>query len=251
MVLPLYDDNPFKLPVRPIVTWLLILTNILVFLVEMSGGDDDAQILSNAFGVTPASLLGGSPAGLPPPVLTLVTYMFLHANIGHIFGNMIFLWVFGDDVEEALGRGRFLLFYLLCGIIGGLVFVASDPTMQGPLIGASGAYLMLRPCAKVTVLFAVIPLRISAYWVIGIFVLTQLVNLESAGKSDVAYWCHLGGMIAGAVLFPIMRLPGVQLFECVRMPHYPVGPDPVTTAGSNRPDLNRPDLNRPDLEPRA
>jgi membrane associated rhomboid family serine protease len=238
MVLPLYDDNPFKLPVRPIVTWLLILTNILVFVVEISGGDNDAQILAGAFGVTPTLLLGGSPAGLPPPVLTLVTYMFLHANIGHIFGNMIFLWVFGDDVEEALGRGRFLLFYLLCGVIGAVVFVASDPQFQGPLIGASGAisgvviaYVMLRPCAKVTVLFAVIPLRISAYWVIGIFALTQLINLESAGKSDVAYWCHLGGMIAGAVLFPLMRLPGVQLFECVRAPRYP-----VMTAPLRRPD---------------
>jgi membrane associated rhomboid family serine protease len=108
--------------------------------------------------------------------------------------------------------------------------VASDPTFGGPLIGASGAisgvvvaYAMWRPCAKVTVLVSVIPLRISAYWVIGAFVLTQLWNLEAAGKSDVAYWCHLGGMLAGAVLFPLMRLPGVQLFECVRMPHYPPG----------------------------
>ena len=156
MVLPLYDDNPFRLPVRPIVTWLLILTNILVFLVEMSGGDQDAQILANAFGVTPVALLGQSPDGLPPSVFTLVTYMFLHADIMHIFGNMIFLWVFGDDVEEALAAIRFLLFYLLCGVIGGVVFVASDPQFEGPLIGASGAisgvivaYVMLRPCAKV------------------------------------------------------------------------------------------------------
>jgi membrane associated rhomboid family serine protease len=143
---------------------------------------------------------------------------------------MIFLWVFGDDVEEALGRRRFLLFYLLCGIVGALAFVASDPTFAGPLIGASGAisgvivaYVMWRPCAKVTVLVSIIPLRISAFWVIGAFVLTQLWNLEATGKSDVAYWCHLGGMLAGAVLFPLMRLPGVQLFECVREPHYPVG----------------------------
>jgi membrane associated rhomboid family serine protease len=108
--------------------------------------------------------------------------------------------------------------------------VASDPTFAGPLIGASGAisgvivaYVMWRPCAKVTVLFGIIPLRISAFWVIGAFVLTQLWNLEATGKSDVAYWCHLGGMLAGAVLFPIMRRPGVQLFECVRMPNYPGG----------------------------
>jgi membrane associated rhomboid family serine protease len=227
MVLPLYDDNPFRLPVKPIVTWLLILANVLVFLVELGGSDADIQIIANAFGVTPAALLGGVT---PAPVLTLITYIFIHADITHIFGNMIFLWVFGDDVEEALGRGRFLLFYLLCGVIGALAFVASDPTFEGPLIGASGAisgvivaYAMWRPCAKVTVLVAVIPLRINAYWVIGAFVLTQLWNLQATGRSDVAYWCHLGGMLAGAVLFPLMRRPGVKLFECVQQPHYPAG----------------------------
>jgi membrane associated rhomboid family serine protease len=227
MVLPLYDDNPFKLPVKPIVTWLLILANILMFLAALGAGDAEGEAIATAFGVTPTALLGGVT---PAPVLTLLTYMFIHADVGHIFGNMIFLWVFGDDVEEALGRLRFLLFYLLCGVIGALVFVASDPTFDGPLIGASGAisgvviaYVMWRPCAKVTVLVSVIPMRISAFWVIGAFALTQLWNLEATGKSDVAYWCHLGGMLAGAALFPLMRLPGVQLFECVRMPHYPAG----------------------------
>jgi membrane associated rhomboid family serine protease len=80
---------------------------------------------------------------------------------------------------------------------------------------------MLRPCAKVTVLVSIIPLRVRAYWVIGAFVLTQLWNLEASGKSDVAYWCHLGGMLTGAALFPLMRLPGVKLFECLQMPSYP------------------------------
>jgi membrane associated rhomboid family serine protease len=228
MVLPLYDDNPFKLPVKPIVTWFLILVNVLMFAVELGGSDAEGQAIVNAFGVTPATMIGGS---MPTPVFTLLTYMFLHGDLGHIFGNMLFLWVFGDDVEEALGRRRFLLFYLLCGVIGALAFVASNPKFDGPLIGASGAisgvvvaYAMLRPCAKVTVLVAVIPLRINAYWVIGAFVLTQLWNLELAGKSDVAYWCHLGGMLAGAALFPLLRLPGVQLFECVQMPRYPAGP---------------------------
>jgi len=160
----------------------------------------------------------------------VLTYMFIHADVGHIFGNMIFLFVFGDDVEGALGRLRFLLFYLLCGVIGGLTFVASDPTFDGPLIGASGAisgiviaYAMLRPCAKVTVLVSIVPLRVRAYWVIGAFVLTQLWNLEATGKSDVAYWCHLGGMLTGVALLPLMRLPGVTLFECLQMPRYPAG----------------------------
>jgi membrane associated rhomboid family serine protease len=224
MVFPLYDDNPFRLPVRPIVTWLLILANVFVFVVELSGSDTQLQAMADALGVTPTTLLGGTP-----PVLTLITYMFLHANVGHLFGNMIFLWVFGDDVEEALGRFRFLLFYLACGVAGALAFVISDPNFNGPLIGASGAisgvviaYLMFRPCAKVTVLLSIIPLRVKAYWVIGVFVLTQIWNLEAAGKSEVAYWCHLGGMMAGAALFPRMRLPGVQLFECMQEANYPV-----------------------------
>jgi membrane associated rhomboid family serine protease len=234
MVLPLYDDNPLKLPVKPVVTWLLILANVLVFLVEIGGSDAEMTAITNAFGVTPTALLGGVT---PAPVLTLLTYMFIHADVAHIFGNMIFLWVFGDDVEEALGRSRFLLFYLMCGVVGALTFVASDPAFDGPLIGASGAisgvviaYAMWRPCAKVTVLFSIIPLRISALWVIGGFVLMQLWSLEATGKSDVAYWCHLGGMLAGGVLFPLMKRRGVQLFECVRMPHYPDESAPIRRA---------------------
>jgi membrane associated rhomboid family serine protease len=234
MVFPLYDDNPFKLPVKPVVTWFLILANVLVFLVEIGGSEAEMQAIADAFGVTPTALLGGVT---PAPVLTLVTYMFVHADVGHIFGNMVFLWVFGDDVEEALGRRRFLVFYLLCGIVGALLFVASDPAFGGPLIGASGAisgvivaYAMWRPCAKVTVLVSIIPLRISAFWVIGAFVILQFVNLEATGKSDVAYWCHLGGMLAGAVLFPLMKLPGVRLFECIPMPHYPAESAPVQPA---------------------
>src|SRR4051812_1013872 len=165
--------------------------------------------------------------------------MFLHAGVGHILGNMIFLWVFGDNVEEALGRLRFLAFYLGCGVLGGLAFVASDPHAEVPLIGASGAiagvviaYVMLRPCAKITVLVSIIPLRLSAYWVVGAFVLLQLVNLGSASQSDVAYWCHVGGMVAGAVLLLLLRPAGVRLFECIR-------PDRVPVESAAMPDTSR------------
>ena len=116
---------------------------------------------------------------------------------------MIFLWVFGDDVERALGRWRFLAFYLLCGVVGGLVFIANDPHSRIELIGASGAiagvviaYVMLRPCAKITVLLGIIPLRISAYWVVGLFVLIQLWNLgavvEERGGLLVPFRRHGG-----------------------------------------------------------
>jgi membrane associated rhomboid family serine protease len=148
---------------------------------------------------------------------------------------MVFLWVFGDDVERALGRWRYLAFYLLCGVVGGLVFIANDLHARIELIGASGAiaglvvaYVMLRPCAKITVLLGIIPLRISAYWVVGLFVLTQLWNLGASSKSEVAYWCHFGGMLGGGVLFPLMKPRGVKLFQCMQ----PV-PDTVVQIGPN------------------
>src|SRR5215472_7207482 len=216
MVFPLYDDNPFKLPVKPVVTWSLIAANFVVFFIELGSSDAATNAMIETFGVTPAVLVGNAPSPGGVPALTLLTYMFLHAGWAHILGNMIFLEVFGDDIEEALG---------------GLVFVASSPGFQGPLIGASGAisgvviaYVMFRPCAKVTVLFGIIPLRIRSFWVIGAFVVTQLLNLKAAGDTDVAYWAHFGGMIAGGVLFPLMRRPGVQLFECIAHPHYPGDP---------------------------
>ncbi len=229
MVMPLYDDNPFKLPHRPVVTWSLIVANILVFVAEI-GASGGPQELVFHYGVTPGALFGTFDVpGALSPSLTLVSYMFLHADVLHLLGNMIFLWVFGDDIEEAMGRGRFLAFYLLCGIAGALAFAATDMTSRTPLIGASGAiagiviaYLMLRPCAKITVLLVGIPMRISAYWVIGFFIFIQFINLGSASASEVAYWCHVGGMAAGAVLFPPLRQPGVVLFECIRAPKAPV-----------------------------
>jgi membrane associated rhomboid family serine protease len=171
-----------------------------------------------------------------PAFVTLATYQFFHADIVHLLGNMIFLWVFGDDVERVLGRARFLVFYLLCGVIGGLVFVANDPHSTIELIGASGAvagvvvgYVMLRPCAKITVLIGIIPLRISAYWVVGLFVISQLWNLAASSKSEVAYWCHFGGMVGGAVLFPLLKPRAVRLFQCLQ----PV-PDTVVQIGPQR-----------------
>ncbi len=227
MVLPLYDDNPLRLPHRPVVTWMLILSNVVIYLGEAS--NLDPQGLINHLGLTPAAISGDKDVGgVLPPLLTLFTYQFLHADWMHLLGNMIFLWVFGDDIEECLGRWRFLIFYLACGVIGGITFYASGVHAETPLIGASGAisgivvsYVMLRPCAKVTVLLFGIPMRISAYWVIGVFVFIQLINLSAASKSEVAYWCHFGGMVGAAVLFPLIRPAGVKLFECIRAPKNP------------------------------
>ncbi len=238
---PLYDDNPVTQPVKPIVTWCLIAANMAVFLYEAGAPQAGLDRMIDTFSLTPAALRGDiSARGSLPPFATLITYQFFHADIGHLLGNMIFLWVFGDDIERALGRARYLVFYLATGVIGGLVFVAYDPHSSIELIGASGsiagvviAYLMLRPCAKITVLLGIIPLRISAYWVVGLFVITQLWNLGAASKSEVAYWCHFGGMLAGAVLFPLMKPRAVRLFECMqpaRETVVQIGPNPAARA---------------------
>ncbi len=207
MVVPIYDDNPFTQPIKPIVTWCLIAANLGVFFFEAAASEAGLDRVLEIFSLIPAVFIGDIDArGWVPASATLVTYQFFHADLGHVLGNMLFLWVFGDDIERALGRGRYLIFYLLCGAVGGLVFVANDPHSKIELIGASGAiagvviaYVMLRPCAKITVLLGIIPLRIGAYWVVGLFVILQLWHLGSASKSEVrllvpfrrhAGWCR-------------------------------------------------------------
>jgi membrane associated rhomboid family serine protease len=218
--MPLWDHNPLKWPTPPYVMWLLVLVNFGVFFYQAGTGQlDQADRLA---GLVPVALTsGGIPGALPAP-LTLVTSMFLHGNFMHVFGNMLFLFVFGDDIEEVLGHWRFLGFYLACGICGGLAFVLSDPGSTTVLIGASGAvagviaaYLMFRPCAKVTCLLGIIPLRIRAYWVIGSWALWQVIEASIRQQDGVAYWAHVGGLVSGAVLFAVMRPAGVKLFDCV------------------------------------
>ncbi len=234
MVVPIYDDNPFTQPLKPVVTWCLIAANLAVFFYEAGASQLALDRLIDTFSLTPAAFIGDMNArGWVPAFVTVITYQFLHADIAHLLANMIFLWVFGDDIERALGRWRYLAFYLLSGIVGALVFVAIDPYSQIELIGASGAiagvvvaYVMLRPCAKITVLLGIIPLRISAYWVVGLFVVSQLWNLGASSKSEVAYWCHFGGMLAGGFLFPLMKPSRIKLFQCLQ----PV-PDTVVQIG--------------------
>lgn len=241
MVVPLYDDNPFAAPVKPVVTWCLIAANLAVFFYEVGASQLALDQMIDTFSLTPAAFVGDiEPLGWVPALATVFTYQFFHADIAHLLGNMVFLWVFGDDVERALGRWRYLAFYLLCGVVGGLVFIANDLHSRIELIGASGAiaglvvaYVMLRPCAKITVLLGIIPLRISAYWVVGLFVLTQLWNLGASSKSEVAYWCHFGGMLAGGILFPLMKPWRVKLFQCMQpVPDtvVQIGPNPVARA---------------------
>jgi len=226
MVFPLYDDNPFKRAKVPYVTWGLILLNVGVFLLELGTTDNAVKALLASFAATPAAITHQvPPAGWLPPELTLFSYMFLHGGWEHILGNMIYLWVFGDDVEDALGHVRFVAFYVLTGIGAGLFFAWLNRTSTTPLVGASGAisgilaaYLLLRPCAKVSVFVLRFVVRVRAYWVIGGWVLLQLYQIANQANDGIAYVAHGGGLIAGALLFLVMRPANVRLFECVEQP---------------------------------
>lgn len=222
MVFPLYDENPFTKPTLPYVTWALIGLNIVVFLFQTSSPEDVQRALLASFAVTPAALTREFPIGVLPPELTLITSLFVHGGWGHLFGNMIYLWVFGDDIEEALGPIRYLAFYLLCGVLAALVYVLLNLQQTTPLAGASGAisgvlaaYLMIRPCAKVSVFVLRVGVRVRAYWVIGGWVLLQLFMFAAAGPDDnVAYIAHLGGLAAGVGLLLLLKPAGLRLWEC-------------------------------------
>jgi membrane associated rhomboid family serine protease len=241
---PLSDNNPLRVITWPFVTVLLIAANVLIFLFELTS---TGQNVAASFAIVPNELFGvgivGGPAHGPldrlpvPEGLTLISYMFLHGDPLHLMGNMLFLWVFGDNVEDAMGHAKFLAFFILCGIAGGLAhalsaefgFAAllikgpatSQPAGLIPLIGASAAvagviaaYLMLHPHVRVWVLaFRFIPLRVSAMLALGAWILTQFVMLLVPDVGPVAWWAHIGGIVAGALLVVVMRRPGVPLFD--------------------------------------
>lgn len=223
MVFPLYDDNPFKLPVKPYITWGLIALNIAIFLITVAASERTRMSIEMAYAVVPAAVTSTTVThGIGVADLTFITGLFLHGGWEHLLGNMIYLWVFGDDIEEVLGPARFFLFYLLAGVGASIVYVALNPDSAVPLVGASGAisgilaaYLMLRPCAKVVVFIWRIVLRIRAYWVIGAWILLQFFLLAENANDGVAYAAHVGGFVIGALLFMVMRPPGLKLFECM------------------------------------
>jgi membrane associated rhomboid family serine protease len=162
-----------------------------------------------------------APIIVVPEGLTLVTYMFLHGNFMHLLGNMVFLWVFGDNVEDAMGHLRFLFFYMICGIFAGVTHAMISVESNAPMIGASGAvagviaaYLMLHPNVRlwVLVLFR-LPLRVSAGFALLFWIGLQILNVIVDTQDNTAWWAHIGGLVAGAVLVLFMRRPDVPLFD--------------------------------------
>ena len=234
MFVPLHDTNPLKKIRFQYVTVGLIVLNVAIFAIFQTGwfiplAEEDviafavvpAQLLANAGGETAFFATG---AVMVPERLTLITYMFLHGGLIHLIGNMLFLWVFGDNIEDAMGHVRFIMFYLMCGIFAASAHILMMPHSDLPLIGASGAvagviaaYLILHPKVKVWVLALWrIPIRITAAWALGIWILIQFASLLFQSEDAVAWWAHVGGLVAGAVLILFMRRRGVILFDRTR-----------------------------------
>lgn len=232
MFVPIGDNNPLKTIPFQYVTVSLILLNVLVYLVEVVGGGSERAFVTS-FAVVPRELLqagflgGAAPSAVDalaiPERVTLLSYMFFHGDVMHLLGNMLFLWVFGDNVEDELGHGRFLIFYLACGAAAALAHATMIPDSDDALIGASGAvsgviaaYLMLHPKVGIWVLVAkFIPLKITAAWALGAWILFQFFMALMPVEDELiptAWWAHIGGLIAGAVLIIVMRRPGTQLF---------------------------------------
>ena len=228
-MIPLRDDNPSGTP--PIVTIAFIVMCVLVFLWQLSFGAQGGERIVYALGVVPAVLLGQGQ--LPPdlslvsPWMTVFTSMFMHGGWMHLIGNMLYLWIFGDNVEDAMGHGRFVVFYLLCGIAAVLAQALPDPSSTVPMIGASGAisgvlgaYLLLYPHARVLVViplgFYFHPMRIPAGLVLVLWFGLQLLSSAMAqpGQGGVAFRAHIGGFVAGMILIPIFKQRRVRL----RMP---------------------------------
>jgi membrane associated rhomboid family serine protease len=222
-MIPIGDDPP---PRRsfPIVTITLIALNVIVFIYELSLGNGIDGLFRSA-GVVPQEF--AVRQDLPPPAplnthySTLITSMFLHGGFLHIGSNMLYLWIFGDNVEERLGHGRYLLFYLLCGLGASAAHVYFNWGSRIPSVGASGAiagvlagYFVLFPSASVRTLLVlglfVTVTRVPALIMIGIWFVTQFVSGlgsigDAAQTSGVAYWAHIGGFVVGLPLVLLLR----------------------------------------------
>ena len=214
-MIPLSDENRTRR--TPIVSYALLGAIVLAFLWQRQAGDAAVY----AFGLIPARLLHG--AMLPPQLewapawATMLTSMFLHGGWLHLAGNLLYLWIFADNVEDVLGRGRFVAFYFLCGIAAALVQTFSDTTSVIPMIGASGAisgvlgaYLRLFPHARVRVLLPLFivfyTVRVPAWVVLGLWFLFQLISSASvqAGQGGVAFFAHIGGFLSGLILVGLL-----------------------------------------------
>ena len=225
---PLFDDNPSQR--TPWVAWMIIAVCVLVFIWQQSLPPQAERLVYYQFGFVPANASGA--ALLPPEIVvvpawaTVVTAMFLHGGWMHVGGNMLYLWIFGDNVEDSMGPVKFLVFYILCGGAAALTQYAIDPASRVPMVGASGgiagilgAYLVLHPRAAIRTFILIIIfvrfINLPAWLVLGIWIGGQFLAVPSAlegADGGVAYFAHIGGFIAGMVLIPFFKRSDVPLF---------------------------------------
>jgi len=226
-MIPLHDDNPTS--IFPWVTIAIIISCTLVFFWELSLGPSADKALFS-FGATPAVVVGNKY--LPPTVavipvwMTIFTSMFMHGGWMHLIGNMLYLWIFGNNVEDAMGHSRFIVFYLLCGVLAFFAHAFSDIGSVAPTIGASGAisgilgaYLLLHPRARVLVVVPIFiilyTVRLPAAFVLLFWFVLQIISSASgsAGNSGIAWGAHVGGFVAGMLLIPVFKRRNVRLFS--------------------------------------
>lgn len=217
---PLKDDTPVYS--TPVMTILLIVLSVLVYIWQSMHTPPQSQAIIYSFGFIPATLFTdirlAPELAVIPPWLTPFTSMFLHADFWHLLGNMLFLWIFGSNIEDYLGKRRFTLFYLFCGLMAATAQALPNPAETIPMIGASGAvagvlgaYLLLFPHARVLIvipiLFYPLLLRPSAMLVLSIWFLLQLLNsvTMSADEAGVAWHAHIGGFMAGMLTIRLFR----------------------------------------------
>ncbi|MGD8593403.1 MAG: rhomboid family intramembrane serine protease [Gammaproteobacteria bacterium] len=223
---PLHDDNPTR--IVPVVTVTIIVTCVLVFIWQISLGQQFERAIYS-FGAIPSVVFGikALPAELEivPPWTTVLTSMFMHGGWMHLIGNMLYFWIFGNNVEDAMGHVRFVIFYMLCGMAAFLAQSLPAPQSVIPMVGASGAisgvlgaYLLLYPHARVLVAiplgFFIYTTRLAAGWVLAFWFVLQIISsaLTGAGEGGVAFGAHIGGFVAGMVLIPLFKYKTYPLF---------------------------------------
>lgn len=224
MVLPLHDDTPLQYVRRPFVNWSLIAINIAVFVAVFSESFGDPLTVIRGFGLIPAVLFGRAELApwifTPGADWTVATSLFFHSGLGHLAGNMIFLYVFGDNVEDGMGSVPYLLFYLLCGVSAGLLFAYGAPLTLHPLVGASGAisgvcaaFILLYPRSTIFGLVAgIIPIHAPASLFVGTWIVFQLFYALTDDQGQVGWWAHVGGILAGLALTPLFKRRDVCWF---------------------------------------
>ncbi len=224
MFFPLHDKNEVKHIKFAYVNYTLIALTVLAYILQSSLPLAQEQRALISFGMIPVVIndIVPQPLAWLPEEMTFVTYAFLHADWLHLGTNMLFLWIFGDNIEDALGHFRYLIFYLLAAAFAGLLHYYFNIDSNGPLIGASGAvagvmgaYVLLFPFARLFVLAKIIipiPLAIPAFWMLGIWILTQLFYVLIGSDEPIAWWAHIGGFVAGIILAILLKRREFPLF---------------------------------------